>query len=718
MARAELPASLGEIRNPQSTLSHIAALKALKHEIIGHEQRKELVIHHGVIPLLVRNLTDADRQIEQLGQWREEEEVRLQSVQIVSCLAHGGIAFVQPLVAAGVLSPILAHLSPGTVPPRLVIESLRAIAAIAEALATDIVPSPEPSGLVQLANQLFTRPTVDAMAEIVAQSTASTAIDEQITLVLKIICVCLRFEEGPHQVALVKAGVLDFICCRLAALVERMGHATHTMDSTFATSMLPAPPRSSLQYLLEALACLCHKSAYRSMRILYSRHLLEVFPIASPHQQTSGEYLSFSDQSSAQPLNSNPIDLFLPKLQAVQSKNEHTFSKAFPALGSFSSHNDASGIPYFSDGHTTVSARTISADEFGSPLVAWLIHIARHSTGLERLAALDFLAKLISALDQNIMESWTESSRNRDRTLAFLVVPLLIRIIDATDPKNFTSPKISAEDMRTVRIIRERAPIALATIVEDVPALQKAAYDASAINVLGQMLKKSFDAVSTVRKPMWSSTPQSMAMDFTGDYDDPACTLGPPAVAAESIHRFRCRAASLQALASIAQKDDNYRKHVVDVNITSCLVDSLIPYPDGPVSAVQVAETTSGKGENPWFVITAACGLAQALSRSVGSLRTKLFDAGIAKHVFALLKERDQRVKTAGTDAVTNLLLQFSPMREVDHSCLRVSSSVRSQEICSTNRCVGATRAWCRQNSLRECTFSGSQTETQRPLGT
>jgi hypothetical protein len=188
------------------------------------------------------------------------------------------------------------------------------------------------------------------------------------------------------------------------------------------------------------------------------------------------------------------------------------------------------------------------------------------------------------------------------------------------------------------------------------------------------MLKKSFDAVSAARKLMWSSMPQTMAMDINGDLEDPACTLGSPAMAAENIHRFRCRSASLRALAAIAQKEDSYKKSIIDINVVSCLVDSLIPYPDGPVSAVQTRETTSGKDGNPWFVIVAACRLAQALSRSVGVQRTKLLDAGIAKPVFALLKEPDQRVRAAGTDAVTNLLLHFSPMREVNPSSLMVPS--------------------------------------------
>jgi hypothetical protein len=405
------------------------------------------------------------------------------------------------------------------------------------------------------------------------------------------------------------------------------------------------------------------------MRIIYSRHVLEVFPIASPSQHTPGDYLSFSGHASPLPSTANPVDHFLPKLQAVQSKNEHNFSKAFPALGSFSSNGDSGNSAYAGDGQTTVSGRTISADEFGSPLIAWLIHVARHSTGLERLAALEFVAKLISALDQKIMDSWTESSRNRDRTLAFLVVPLLVRIIDAADPRNATGLRIGPEELMTTRLIRERAPLALAILLADAPPLQKAAFDASAINVFSQALKKSFDAVSSTRKPMWTSTPQVMAMDTSCDIEDSSCTLGSPALPVESIHRFRCRAASMEALAAIAAKDDDYRKLVIQSNITSCLMDSLVAFPDlSAGDAPPNADTSTRKGGNPSFTIVAACNLARSLSRCVGVLRTQLLDAGLAKPIFALLSERDLRLKGAGLDAATNLLLHFSPMREVSFS--------------------------------------------------
>ncbi|KIV98408.1 hypothetical protein, variant [Verruconis gallopava] len=693
MAREPLPAFVAEISNPQSTRSHIAALKTLKHQLIGHEQRKEFVIRHGITRLLHRNLTaGASVQLEPQQEtehkledrWTDEDELRLQSLQIVSCLAHGGSTTVQPLIASGTMTSLLGLLNPATTPSRLIIESLRALVAVAEALATDIISSSRnPSGLPQLSDLLFSKPAVNALASILAQKISSKDVDDQITLVLRLICVCLReSEKGLHQAALVKVGVLDYICCRLATLAYLLGAAPPSMDTSLASSMLPAPPRTSLVYILEALACFSHESAYRSMRILYSRHLLEVFPITSTSAQHSraGDYIPASSYHA--PSYSSHIDAFLPKLQAVQSKHEHMFAKAFPPLRSFSQSGDMpSRIPYFNEGSTTISNRTISADEFGSPLIAWLIHIARHSNGLERLAALEFLAKLVSALDRKIMETWTESSRNRDRTLAFLVVPLLIRIIEGTDSMNLFQ-STTGEEVSILRTIRERAPVALAILIKDVPALQKAAYDANAVNVLGQMLKRSFDTVVTVRKTMWTSVPTDVDPRDSSkrdDQSDPACSLGAPAMAAENIHRLRTRAAALLALAAIAQKEDSYRRSIIDINAISCLVDSLVPYPDGPLlssscnSLTQTAVTAGSQGGslaesskegNPWFVLVAACKLTQALSRSVGVLRTKLLDAGIARPVFGLLANRDPRVRTAGTDAVTNLLLQFSPMRE------------------------------------------------------
>ena len=260
MARADLSAILDEIRNPQTTQSQISALKTLKHDIIVHELRKEQAIRHGVVPLLVRNLKEtlsishaaSSNTLTSGREWTDGEEIRLQTAQIVACLAHGGLAFVQPLLVAGIVPPLISQLSPGTVPPRLLVETLRGITAIAEALAMDVRASMESSELVKLADQLFSRPTVDALAEILAQTSSDSSVMEQLLLLLKIICACLQdvdcFSRQQHQATLVKAGVLDLICSRLASLLLSIGHAQ--MSASGPLQDLPlSPPRSLIRPL-------------------------------------------------------------------------------------------------------------------------------------------------------------------------------------------------------------------------------------------------------------------------------------------------------------------------------------------------------------------------------------------------------------------------------------------------------------------------------------
>ncbi|RDI87808.1 hypothetical protein Vi05172_g2418 [Venturia inaequalis] len=666
MARAPLPPSLQEIQNPTSVQAHVTALKELKHEIIGHEQRKELVVHHGILPLLVRNLGD-----EEGSQSDELNEIRTQSIQIIGSLAHGGLAFIHPLLAAGVLRPLLAHLSLATHPARVVVEALRATYAITEALNTDIMSPIETSPMVRVCWDLYGAKTVENLKEILAQRETGPSVDEQITLSMKMIRLTIwtpalgEALSRQYSAMLVKTGVLDLLASRLASLVVKMGQQVpEHIDPAAEATMLPPPPEASLRYLLEALSCVTRYSAYRSLRLLYSTSMLAVFPMASNStQQTSAEDLSFADQTAPPTITTNPLDTLLPKLQAVQSKNEHSFSKAFPALQSFVTPSELSRMPTFGDGQTAISSRMISsADEFGSPLIAWLLLVARNSLDLKRLAALDLLTHLYSALDHKVIDSWAESPRNRDRTLAFLVVPLLVRIIESSNAIGKTNQldymSLSSSDISRNQQIKEYAPEILGILVNDCPTLQKAAVDAHAIKLLCQMLKKSFDPVSTNRKVMWSPVGYEAAPEL--EYDK-TCNLGPASLAPEAVHVLKCRASALKALSAIAQKEDSYRKAVIEQGIMTCLVDSLVPYPDPQADAM---ETGKEKDGNPNFVAVEACILATALSRSVSNLRTSLIDGGIARPIFELMNSGDAEVRAAATDTVTNLLLRFSPMRD------------------------------------------------------
>src|SRR5262245_52035164 len=49
MGRSTIPPALIELSNPSTPEAQVTALRNLKNEIVGHEQRKELAVVHGVV---------------------------------------------------------------------------------------------------------------------------------------------------------------------------------------------------------------------------------------------------------------------------------------------------------------------------------------------------------------------------------------------------------------------------------------------------------------------------------------------------------------------------------------------------------------------------------------------------------------------------------------------------------------------------------------------
>jgi hypothetical protein len=103
MTRAEPSPLLAQLQNPESLTEQLVALRALKHELIGHDQRKEAWISWGIIPLLSKvlalrrgkkpagsgELNGTRKQSDATRQRTEEEETCLQAVIIVGSLAQG-----------------------------------------------------------------------------------------------------------------------------------------------------------------------------------------------------------------------------------------------------------------------------------------------------------------------------------------------------------------------------------------------------------------------------------------------------------------------------------------------------------------------------------------------------------------------------------------------------------------------------------------------------
>jgi hypothetical protein len=102
MKRLPTPSILHELQTPASIADLITNLRRLKNELIGHDQRKEDWIGHGIVPVLSRVLTSRKasgkrsresnvdaKPAERRHLRTEEDEACLQAVIIVGSLAQG-----------------------------------------------------------------------------------------------------------------------------------------------------------------------------------------------------------------------------------------------------------------------------------------------------------------------------------------------------------------------------------------------------------------------------------------------------------------------------------------------------------------------------------------------------------------------------------------------------------------------------------------------------
>lgn len=574
----------------------------------------------------------------------------------------GGPAFVAPLLAGGILPPLLQSLSPAETPPKLVTATLGVLVTIANAVKLlytgQYVPDAPAAVLRQ---QLYTKPVVRCLGDILAQR--SPAVQQHVTLAARLIAVTCS--EEADRVFLVKEGILDLLASRLAAFAASTGHISPYADSAVVAALPPAPPKASLRYLLEGIVMVITSSSYRAARLLYSPAIVGLFPPRSQLSQDS--HVSFADYNTTQSpsVQMNSIDNLLPQLQAVKSKSEHSFSKAFPALGSFSAAGDIAAITSFADAHIEPSARLITSDDFESPLFAWLIHLARTEHDADRLFAAWLVALLHAATIRFTPDTPDGYNENRDRALKLLLVPLVVNMMDdagSSDQKKAAPPPGSehALEKQTAQMIRERAPAVLAALLGESLESQGAAAGAGAIKKICHVLKRSFDPVVPSKQQMWSPTPQSSSLEDAES--DPSRTLGGPGLMPEVVHALKCRESALLAMAAIAHRDDGLRKKIIESGALQCVTDSLTPYDD---STDLATVTTSAKDGNPLNVVIAACDAARSMSRSISVLRTSLIDYGVAKPIFKLLTHPVEEIQVAAIDAIINLVLEFSGVKEV-----------------------------------------------------
>ncbi|KAH6717910.1 armadillo-type protein [Leptodontidium sp. MPI-SDFR-AT-0119] len=685
---------VAQIRNARTPAEQIVTLKALKNEIVGHPLKKELAITQGVLEPVVR-LTFNKAGTRQDGKSHdhsfasrplvEEEQLRLQGLQVVASVALGGPPFLSPLQAASSLPAILSNLCPSSNPSQLVLTSLRALSNLADSAA--LASNTHSLSTSTIAESLFSRQNLSSLCRILSQTSISSSVQTQITLSASLISRVCREER--HQQGLANSGVLDALATKLASFVVAEGFVIPGAEIQTQKDGLQdffpqaAPANARLSVILEAIAAIIADSKCRASQLLYSPSILAIYPTSlstefSGTQNARAAWNAFNAAGlSVRQSQLNAVDYLLPFVPLHQLKNSGAQASAFPPLGTSNSSqnlalNGRSGSKYNAPSSSSWSdspnpepsqdSSVIETEEPESPLIAYLIVLLKQRTGLDRLMAASVLTVLYRA---------GLTHKTRETALGLLVVPLLVSMLGDDIP--LLTGNDSLEDQETLsrdRTVKERAPLVLAMLVTDSEYLQKAAFDAGVISKLSKMLKVSYDpAPESVGSGPWSPHRD----EIEGSADAPR--LGHDGQSPALLHKIKVREGVLKAIAALVPFKDEYRKAIVDQGMMPYIVSSMGANPRKPSAKSKKKSDKSpehstdeeSKGEygtNPVEVLIAACGAVRALSRSVSVLRTTLIDHGVAEPVFQLLQHPDIEVQIAATATVCNLLTDVSPMRE------------------------------------------------------
>ncbi|KAL1987530.1 hypothetical protein VTN96DRAFT_3457 [Rasamsonia emersonii] len=661
MARLETSPLLARLQNPESLADQVAALRALKHELIGHDQRKEAWISWGIIPLLSKvlalrrgngkkaatsgELNGTRKHSDTTRPRTDEEEACLQAVIIVGSLAQGGPAFISPILAGDILPSMLSILSSPGCPQWLTLPILKTLDTIADRFPLQNPNWPQDNKLAEL---LFSKEHVGCFAHIISQTSASQTTVSSVNLAAGLIAKLCT--EETHKSALAEAGVLDALAFKVASFVVAQGFVLPGAENHLHEPGVlpafppPAPAGARLAPILRAVAVIIEHAKWRAELFLSSPGIVTVFPKQLPEFSPAdikkapwgSTYLS--GFAVPRPI-ANPIDTILPAVPVPQSKASSNFPPLVPH-GSYGKH-----------GQLLNTYLESAPDEEENAIVPWLLHVIRAESGMTRLMA----ARLLTVLFRLGL-----AKEHRIPMLSYLLIPVLIRMFDKDyEMKDESDPEYDGLIPTTLRL-REEAPSVLATLVMDSKELQKPAVEGGAIKKLSQLLKETYNPLQENPKSMWHA--ESRRTDSQPEAS-PECRLGPAGYLPMVCHILRYRESILMALAAVAPSKDEYRKAICDHGAVPYIIDSLKPRPSQPAEEATGTKNTVADG-NPTPTLLAACCATRSLTRSVSILRTSLIDAGVATPLFVLIKHPDIEVQIAATSVISNLALDFSPMKE------------------------------------------------------
>lgn len=566
-----------------------------------------------------------------------------------------------------------------------------------------------------LLNLLYTEQHLPTLANLLLQTSPLLVAQQQIALTAALISKTCRDEH--HRAMLAQTGVLEALAVRLASFIVATGCSLNPGNggSKHIGDIAPATSRSRISPILQAIGVIIQHSKPRAVQFLNAPAFASVFP--KPDADATSCYEkkptawgpNASNTFNVRQAPPNAIDVLIPPLPSTHFRSSLAPNSSFPPLGALGSSSKQTQMSRsFSSAIEVIQSQGLEfIEEEESNLIAWLLYIARIENEVTGLMAAWVLA---------ILYRHGLTKRGREAAFALLLVPSLVRMLDK-DLKTSLDTSITYDTSVLAspgRLSKEHAPSVLAMLAANSLEIQRAAADAGAIKKLSQLLKESYDEMpANSSAALW--TPESSTPRHPEGRDD-GSKLGPAGVSATAYHVMRLRESVLIALAAIASDKDEYRRAIIDNGVVPFVIKTLKPEEsDAVAQADGQTETTSRYRRafpgNCKDAIMAACGAARALSRSVSTLRTSLMDAGLPAPLFVLIKCQDMELQIAATAVVTNLVLHFSPMREV--VLLRPNTSSR---LCA-DQFSGYHRSWCIEDLVRACAFDERKTASELGMG-
>lgn len=580
----------------------------------------------------------------------------------------GGPAYIPPIRAAAVIAPMLSVLSTTESSASTVLATLRTLNTIADASALSLEAKGRDKGLF---HSLYTKEALASIVQLLSPSTTSHLRQQQVALAAALIAKTCR--DDSERNLLVQTGVLEALASILAAIVDATAWAFGPPRGSCVVLGLhdhgSSSAQSRLAPILGAIGAIVDTSRSRALQFLSTPSLTAVLSrleadVAVPQgRKTNTRSHPGSTPIGSRSSSSPRLDYLLPQIPSLAPKGTLPESNCHPPFGAIgTSVRQPYSARALQQAHEVIHGRSgESPQEEEHPLVAWLMYVVRGCSGLTRLMA----AWIISLLhDSGLVD------KRRDSSLAILLVPLLVRLLEK-DSMAAVEDQLAYDEnpLRPTNLTsQQQAPSILAALMVDSLESQRAATDAGAIMKLAQLLKESYNPNSKDSTPsQWTAEP--LLKDGSDGSNETLFIESLNNISACQVAKVR--EAVLTALASLASIRDDYRKIIIENGVVPFVIESLKPYHRSPTEASSdgtagvMLQDSSFQMENPSGVILAACAASRSLSRSVTTLRTSLMDAGVAAPLFVLLKHHDINVQVAATTVISNLVLEFSPMREV-----------------------------------------------------